>query len=68
MYDCQNKEKTFQEVIADFEPKIKKVLINTPVQERDDLEQELKIKIYQKMQTLEEIDAPGFIDFLDSEH
>lgn len=68
MCDCQSKEETFQKVIADFEPKIKKVLVNTPAQERDDLEQELKIKIYQKMKTLEEIDAPGFIDFLDNEH
>ncbi|AKG03396.1 hypothetical protein AAV35_000420 [Salimicrobium jeotgali] len=64
MCDCLRKEKKFNEVVNDFEPKIKKVLINTPFQEREDLEQELKMKIYQKIETLDEIEAPGFVEFL----
>ncbi|WP_375335792.1 hypothetical protein [Bacillus sp. WMMC1349] len=58
-------ELTYDEVIDKFLPKIKKSLKNTSIQEREDLEQEIKIKIFEKLKVLTEIKAPGFFEFLD---
>ncbi|MBP3048958.1 hypothetical protein J9345_20845 [Bacillus subtilis subsp. subtilis] len=60
----RNNELDYTELITVFSPKIKKSLKNTAAQEQEDLEQEIKIKIYEKMMLLQEIQAPGFFEFL----
>lgn len=57
----------FEEIIEQFSLKIKKSLVNTPYQEREDLEQEIKIKIYEKMDIINNITAPGFFEFINEE-
>lgn len=54
----------YTELITSFSPKIKKSLKNTDSQEQEDLEQEIKIKIYEKMMLLQQIEAPGFFEYL----
>ncbi|WP_036803248.1 hypothetical protein [Pontibacillus halophilus] len=62
--NSNDQEERFNQIINAFDPKIKKVLANTPLQEREDLEQEIKIKIYEKMDVLDSFNAPGFFEFL----
>ncbi|UPW82626.1 hypothetical protein [Lysinibacillus sp. Ag94] len=50
-------------IIENFIPKIKQCLHNTEFQEREDLEQEIKLKIIEKLATVEFQDAPSFWDF-----
>ena len=49
-------------ILKEFTPIIKKGLQNTPLQEREDLEQEIKIKILEKIDMLMEQEAPDFLD------
>ncbi|MCU5376718.1 hypothetical protein OCA08_06150 [Bacillus cereus] len=58
-------EVNFEEIIKMFAPKINKCLRNTPLQERENLEQEIKIKIYEKMPILQNMPAPNFFDFIE---
>ncbi|MCM3324809.1 hypothetical protein [Cytobacillus kochii] len=58
------KEKLFNKLIDGFEPKIKYHTLNTHPQEREDLEQEIKIKIYEKSEKLVNLETPGFWDFI----
>ncbi len=46
-----------------FTPIIKKSLLNVPIQEREDLEQELKLKLLYKLDWLYKQDTPGFWEF-----
>lgn len=50
-------------IIENFIPKIKQCLHNTDFQEREDLEQEIKLKIIEKLATVEFQNAPSFWDF-----
>ena len=50
-------------IIENFIPKIKQCLHNTDFQEREDLEQEIKLKIIEKLATVKFQDAPSFWDF-----
>lgn len=50
-------------IIENFTPKIKQCLHQTSYQEREDLEQELKLKIIEKLATQEFNDTPSFWDF-----
>ncbi|PEA55040.1 hypothetical protein CON64_10195 [Bacillus pseudomycoides] len=58
-------ESNFDEILTFFQTKIKKNLRHTPFQEREDLEQEIKLKIYEKMDILNRLSSPGFFDFLE---
>ena len=49
--------------IENFSPKIKQCLHQTSYQEREDLEQEIKLKIIEKLATVEFQEAPSFWDF-----
>ncbi|MGE7599941.1 hypothetical protein [Lysinibacillus fusiformis] len=49
--------------IENFSPKIKQCLHQTSYQEREDLEQEIKLKIIEKLATKEFINTPRFWDF-----
>ncbi|MCZ4248093.1 sigma-O factor regulator RsoA [Bacillus amyloliquefaciens] len=63
-----NKEKTdideMELLISRFSPMIKKKLSSTSYQEREDLEQELKIKIVEKADMLLCQEVPGFWEFI----
>ena len=63
-----NKENTdtdeMELLISRFSPMIKKKLSNTSYQEREDLEQELKIKIVEKGDMLLCQEVPGFWEFI----
>lgn len=55
-------------IISIFEPLIKKSLRNTPYQDRLDLEQEIAIKIFEKMNKLQLLEVPSFFEFIDCEN
>ncbi|MDR0126189.1 sigma-O factor regulator RsoA [Bacillus zhangzhouensis] len=53
-----------EELIETFTPMIKNKLQNTAYQERDDLEQELYIKLIEKVDRLIYQEGPGFWEFI----
>ncbi|MBU8576504.1 MULTISPECIES: sigma-O factor regulator RsoA [Bacillus] len=53
-----------EELIETFTPMIKKKLQNTAYQEREDLEQELYIKLIEKVDRLIYQEGPGFWEFI----
>ncbi|KAA6450668.1 sigma-O factor regulator RsoA [Bacillus swezeyi] len=53
-----------EKLLESFTPMIKNKLRNTSYQERDDLEQELKMKICEKADMLLCQDVPGFWEFI----
>ncbi|KKB75445.1 sigma-O factor regulator RsoA [Bacillus sp. FSL M8-0052] len=57
-------DRDFEEWLETFMPMIRNKLKNTSFQEREDLEQELKIKIYEKADMLLCQDVPGFWEFV----
>jgi quinol monooxygenase YgiN len=52
------------DLIDSLNPKIKKSLKNTNYQDRNDLEQEIKLKIIESYEKIAAIDAPNFEEFL----
>ncbi|KAA6443794.1 sigma-O factor regulator RsoA [Bacillus atrophaeus] len=67
LYENHNNKTDAEEIerlIAGFSPMIKKKLRNTSFQEREDLEQELKIKIFEKADMLLCQEVPGFWEFI----
>lgn len=59
-------ELNYEEIIRDFNQKIKNILKSTSLQEREDLEQEIKIKILEKIDLLNHINCPGFFDYINN--
>lgn len=61
-----NLEDEFNEFFQQFDLQIRKQLTNTNYQEREDLLQEIHIKMYEKYLEFEtrKESIPGFIDFL----
>jgi hypothetical protein len=58
-------DKVWEDLIGDFQPKINYNLQKVPFHERDDLEQEIKIKIIEKVSMLiTDEQTPGFWEFL----
>lgn len=57
-------EKEIEELLENFTPMIKSKLNNTSYQEREDLEQELKMKICEKAEMLLCQEVPGFWEFI----
>ncbi|OUB84302.1 MULTISPECIES: hypothetical protein [Bacillus cereus group] len=55
----------YEGILQIFNLKIRKCLKNTPYQEREDLEQEIKVKIFEKISVINDLEVPGFFDFLD---
>lgn len=60
------KNMSYEEIVKMFSPRITKCLRNTPIQEREDLEQEIKIKIFEKMDLIQNIKAPDFFEFVEN--
>ncbi|GAF11866.1 hypothetical protein JCM19046_573 [Bacillus sp. JCM 19046] len=54
----------YESILVDFNAKIKKSLYQTTPNNRDDLEQEIKIKLYEKLAVIQNIEAPGFYEFV----
>ncbi|MFB4213071.1 hypothetical protein ACE1TH_14370 [Shouchella sp. JSM 1781072] len=54
----------YEMILKEFHPKIKKSLYQTAPPNREDLEQEIKMKIFEKMDVIQNIDAPGYYDFV----
>ncbi|MBO0998289.1 hypothetical protein IOC57_11100 [Bacillus sp. SD075] len=52
------------DLIDSLNPKIKKSLKNTSYQDRNDLEQEIKLKIIESYEKIAAIEAPNFEEFL----
>lgn len=52
------------DLIDSLNPKIKKSLRNTNYQDRNDLEQEIKLKIIESYEKIAAIEAPNFEEFL----
>ncbi|MEB2280560.1 hypothetical protein LAV73_11185 [Lysinibacillus xylanilyticus] len=65
IFENQSNEETLT-IIENFIPKIKQCLYNTEYQEREDLEQEIKLKIIEKLATVRFQDPPSFWDFFSS--
>ncbi len=58
-------DKNWEEILNDFQSKINYNLEKVPLHERDDLEQEIKLKIIEKINMLiEDNFVPGFWEFL----
>ncbi|WP_214483055.1 helix-turn-helix domain-containing protein [Bacillus sp. SM2101] len=53
-------EEALEKIILLFEPKIKKSLLLTKYEERDDLSQELKLKITNYIRSYDVDSTPGF--------
>ncbi|KFM95050.1 hypothetical protein D0U04_30270 [Bacillus clarus] len=56
----------YEEVLQLFNFKIRSCLHNTPYQEREDLEQEIKMEIFKKIDVINKLEVTGFFQFLDS--
>ena len=60
-------DKEMIKIIELLEPKIKKVLLQTNIHDRDDLEQDLLELIIKKIRSNDIKDVPGFFDFINQQ-
>ncbi|WP_342566684.1 hypothetical protein MKY09_11465 [Psychrobacillus sp. FSL K6-4046] len=60
-------EKEILEIIKLLEPKIKKVLLQTTSQNRDDLEQDLIELLIKKIRSNSIQEVPGFFEFINEQ-
>ncbi|MCS0824653.1 hypothetical protein NX029_11790 [Cytobacillus firmus] len=60
--DCCTKE--IKEILVLFEPKIRKTLLQTAVQDREDLAQEMRLKLIEKYRNIQFHKAPKFWDLV----
>lgn len=59
--------KELELIMENLELKIKKHIKQTEIKERDDLEQEMKIKIIEKLPELLDDEVPSFFEFATKE-
>ncbi|WP_336771351.1 hypothetical protein [Bacillus bombysepticus] len=62
---CCTNELTYESVLKNFAPVIKKTVMNVKMQDREDVEQEIKLKILEKFEVLQNVAAPTFFEFLE---
>jgi hypothetical protein len=62
--DKKLSKEELMDLIDSLNPKIKKSLKNTNYQDRNDLEQEIKLKIIESYEKIAAIEAPNFEEFL----
>lgn len=60
-------DKEIVKIIELLEPKIRKVLLQTNIQHREDLEQDLLERIIKKIRSNDIKDVPGFFDFINQQ-
>lgn len=58
-----NNNLEFQQVLEKMEPKINRVLLSIPCNLRDDVKQEIIIKIYLSLKNIDYFKTPGFFEF-----
>lgn len=63
MISRDNHIQNVSKIIELFNPKIKKSVLQTAPQEREDLAQELKIKLFESILTYDMDEVPGFYEF-----
>jgi predicted component of type VI protein secretion system len=63
MNNEENKKQRAEKIIELFEPKIKKSILQTTTQDREDLSQTLKIKLFETIQSYDMASVPGFSEF-----
>ncbi|MBK3494708.1 hypothetical protein JFL43_07520 [Viridibacillus sp. YIM B01967] len=63
MHQVENKD--LERLLEIFRPAIKKSLHHTRMQEREDLEQEISMKILEKLNYLQDIKTPDFFEFIE---
>ncbi|HEF1900047.1 MULTISPECIES: hypothetical protein [Bacillus] len=63
--ETQTNIENFEQILVLFSSKIRKSLQNTPIQEREDLEQEITIKMFEKYDMIKNFNAPGFFEFIE---
>lgn len=61
----KERNREVEAILEQFNPKIKKCLQNTHFQEREDLEQEIKLKIIEKINCIKVNNPPSFWTLLD---
>jgi ribosome maturation factor RimP len=66
MKKVQYNTKEIIEILENFEGKIQKILTQTIYRERDDLAQEIRLKIIEKLNTLEFSQTPSFWSFIEN--
>lgn len=54
-----------RKVIQRMEPKIRKSINSIPVEYREDIEQDIKLKLYKSVENVDYKDIPGFFEFLE---
>jgi len=57
-------QKSVEQILSSFKYKIKKNLVRVPQQDREDLEQEIKVKIIEKLNEIEFEETKGFWEFV----
>ncbi|MDO7485163.1 hypothetical protein Q5O89_02880 [Peribacillus frigoritolerans] len=62
--DKKLSKEELMDLLDSLNPKIKKSLKNTNYQDRNDLEQEIKLKIIESYEKIAAIEAPNFEEFL----
>lgn len=60
-----NKHDVLVDILDSFKPKIKKSLRNTDYQDREDLEQEIIMKIIEKYPSINHHDCPSLWELLE---
>ncbi|MDF1510280.1 hypothetical protein PZE06_19285 [Robertmurraya sp. DFI.2.37] len=62
----EERQKEIELILNQLENKIKKYVKETTLDEREDLSQDLKIKLIEKLNILLDEKVPSFLDFTDS--
>ena len=63
--DSKNNGESIKRIIDLFEPKVKKCLTYTSMHERENLEQELKLKMIVCIKKYDVNSTPGFFEMMD---
>ncbi|MBM7647033.1 hypothetical protein JOD45_003268 [Scopulibacillus daqui] len=65
MHDCSRLPAEFyvDDILKQMEPKIRKTLYSIPKSYREDVEQDLKLKIIQTIDNVKYEETPGFFEF-----
>lgn len=60
----QKEPEAILRILNQFEPKLKQSLFKTTLQEREDLKQELQIKLIKAMEQFDTTGIPGFFEYI----
>ncbi|MDQ0207454.1 hypothetical protein [Alkalicoccobacillus murimartini] len=63
----ENKKNRQEELIRKMEPKIKKSVRTVPWQYREDVEQEIKMKVMESIEKVNTYDVPTFFEYTQKE-